>query len=78
MDDAVDSDADQTTAQIQNIVLTASDLTRDMGLQRPTPIGGITRPDDPLRLLTPWVGLAVLASLIMTGIAVVVRRRRSA
>ncbi len=73
MDDAVDSDADQTTAQIQNIVLTASDLTRDMGLQRPTPIGGITRPDDPLRLLAPWIELAVLMAL---AVAVMLLRRR--
>ncbi len=73
MDDAVDSDADQTTAQIQNIVLTASDLTRDMGLQRPTPIGGITRPDDPLRLLAPWIELAMLMAL---AVAVMLLRRR--
>ncbi len=41
-DDAVDSDADPVTAQIQNINLTADDPTNDMGISLDGSIAGLT------------------------------------
>ena len=41
----------------------------------PVPVGGVTFPNDPVRLLAPWVDLAALAGLILAGAVVVVRKR---
>ena len=41
----------------------------------PIPVGGYIVPVSKLRLLAPWMGLGTLAGLLLTGIAVSLRRR---
>ena len=39
------------------------------------PVGGVTYPDDPGRILAPWVGLIVLAGLTLGAAGMIFRRR---
>jgi len=61
-------------ADQENHVYDSGLLVDDVKITRPI-VGGMTYPNDRLWLLAPWVGLAALAGLILTGAGVVIRKR---